>query len=80
MACVMSVNEQRAILGRRRERGTQLIIAAAAIIFAAIVVSGVLAVGYAIPGFAIVALVCVLALRLGEDVWAWRDRFLFPNA
>ena len=63
----MSVNEQRAILGRRRERGAQLIIAAAAIVFAAMVVGGVLAVGYAIPGFAVVALVCVLALRLGED-------------
>jgi two-component system, OmpR family, phosphate regulon sensor histidine kinase PhoR len=62
----MSVNEQRAILGRKRERGAQLIIAAAAIVFAAMAVSGVLAVGYAIPGFAVVALVCFLALRLDE--------------
>jgi two-component system phosphate regulon sensor histidine kinase PhoR len=63
----MSVNEQRAILGRRRDRSAQLIIAAAAIVFAAMVVGGVLAVGYAVPGFAIVALACFVALRLGED-------------
>ncbi len=63
----MSVNEQRAVFGRRRERGAQLIIAAAAIVFAAMVVGGVLAVGYAIPGFAVVALACFVALRLGED-------------
>ncbi len=63
----MSVNEQRVKLGRRRERSAQLIIAAAALVFAAMVIGGVLAVGYAIPGFVIVALVCLVALRLGDD-------------
>jgi two-component system, OmpR family, phosphate regulon sensor histidine kinase PhoR len=50
-----------------RERGAQLIILAAAVAFAGMVVSGVLAVGYAIPAFAAVALVCFVVLRLGED-------------
>ena len=63
----MSVNEQRVMFGRRRDRSAQLIIGAAAIVFAAMVVGGVLAVGYAVPGFAIVALACFVALRLGED-------------
>ena len=62
----MSVNEQRAIPGKRRERSAQLIIAAAAVVFAAMAVSGALAVGYAIAGFAVVALVGFFALRFGE--------------
>ncbi|HTV38228.1 MAG TPA: ATP-binding protein [Xanthobacteraceae bacterium] len=60
------MNEQRAIPGKRRERSAQLIIAAAAVVFAAMAVSGALAVGYAIAGFAVVALVGFFALRFGE--------------
>jgi two-component system phosphate regulon sensor histidine kinase PhoR len=63
----MSLNEERAVIGRRRERGVQLIIAAAALVFAAMALSGALSVSYAVPGFAIVALVGVLAFRVGQD-------------
>jgi two-component system, OmpR family, phosphate regulon sensor histidine kinase PhoR len=66
----MSVNEQRTALDRRRERGAQFVIAAAAVVFAAMVISGALAIGYAIPGFAIVAVVGFLALRAGENAGA----------
>src|SRR5580658_744581 len=63
----MSVNEDRTTLDRRRERGAQLVIAAAAVVFAAMVMTGALAISYAIPGFAIVAAVGFLALRASED-------------
>jgi two-component system, OmpR family, phosphate regulon sensor histidine kinase PhoR len=63
----MTVNEDRAAPGRRRERGAQVVIATAALVFAIMVISGALTVGYAIPGFAVVALVCFLALRADEN-------------
>jgi two-component system, OmpR family, phosphate regulon sensor histidine kinase PhoR len=63
----MSAHEDRAVVGRRRERGLQLIVATAALVFAAMALSGALSIGYAVPGFAIVALVGVIAFRIGHD-------------
>ncbi len=63
----MSLNEDRAAPSKRRGRGAQLVIATAALVFAAMVISGALSVGYAILGFAIVALVSFFALRAGEN-------------
>jgi two-component system, OmpR family, phosphate regulon sensor histidine kinase PhoR len=62
----MSLNEDRGALGKRRGRGAQLVLVAAAIVFAAMVIIGGVAIGYAIPGFAIVAVAVFLALRAGE--------------
>jgi len=61
----MSLNEDRAALSRPRERSAQLVIATAALVFAVMAISGGLSVGYAVAGFAIVALVSFFALRIG---------------
>ncbi len=63
----MSLNEDRAAPGKRREHSAQLVIATAAVVFAVMVISGVLSASYAIAGFAIVALAGFLALRIGRD-------------
>src|SRR5215475_10088755 len=64
----MSLNEDQATPGKKGARNAQLMIAAAAaVVFAVMVAAGALAVGYAIPGFAVLTLVGLLALRAGED-------------
>jgi len=64
----MSLNEHKTTPGKRGARAAQLMIAAAAAaVFAVMVASGALAVGYAIPGFAVLTLVGLLALRAGDD-------------
>jgi two-component system, OmpR family, phosphate regulon sensor histidine kinase PhoR len=72
----MSLNENRAALGRGRGRGAGLVIAAAAAVFAAMAIGGVLAAGYAIFGFAVVAIASLLALRAADNV----DRTAQPVA
>jgi two-component system, OmpR family, phosphate regulon sensor histidine kinase PhoR len=63
----MSLNENRAEIGRRRWRGARLMmIVTAAIVFAGLAVLGALAVAYAIAGFAIVSAVALFAMRAGE--------------
>jgi two-component system, OmpR family, phosphate regulon sensor histidine kinase PhoR len=64
----MSLSEDRASPSKRRERGAQLLIAmTAALVFAVMAISGALAAGYAVAGFAIVALAGFFALRPGDD-------------
>jgi two-component system, OmpR family, phosphate regulon sensor histidine kinase PhoR len=64
----MSLNEDQATSGKKGVRSAQLMIAAAAaVVFAVMAATGALAVGYAIPGFAVLTLVGLLALRAGED-------------
>jgi two-component system, OmpR family, phosphate regulon sensor histidine kinase PhoR len=63
----MSLSEDRASLGKRRGRSAQLVIGAAAIVFAAMAISGALAIGYAISGFAVVAIASFLAFRASEE-------------
>jgi two-component system phosphate regulon sensor histidine kinase PhoR len=64
----MSLNEDGATPGKKGARSAQLMIAAAAaVVFAVMVATGALAVGYAIPGFAVLTLVGLLALRASDD-------------
>ncbi len=49
-------------------RGARLLIVAAAVVFAALAILGALAPGYAIAGFAIVALAALLSNRAAEEV------------
>jgi two-component system phosphate regulon sensor histidine kinase PhoR len=64
----MSLNEDGATPNRKSARSAQLMIAAAAaVVFAVMAATGALAVSYAIPGFAILTLVGLLALRASED-------------
>ena len=62
----MSLNEQRMTLRRSGWRGVRFVIVTAAAVFAGLAIGGVLAPGYAITGFAIVAAAAFLTLR-NED-------------
>jgi two-component system phosphate regulon sensor histidine kinase PhoR len=64
----MSLNEDGATPTKNSARSAQLMVAAAtAVVFAVMVATGALAVGYAIPGFAILTLVGLFALRASEE-------------
>jgi len=63
----MSANENRVALGPGRSRGLRLVVVTAAIVFAGLALAGVLAVIYAIAGFAIVAAAAMVALRSSEN-------------
>jgi two-component system, OmpR family, phosphate regulon sensor histidine kinase PhoR len=62
----MSLTEHRLAFGKPRG-GATLAVAAAAVVFAGMAALGVLAVGYAIAGFFIVAAAALLGLRGGSD-------------
>ncbi len=64
----MSLNEDRVAPRNNGWRGMRLMTAAAAIVFAGLAILGVLAVGYALAGFAIVTAAAFLATRGGEAV------------
>jgi two-component system phosphate regulon sensor histidine kinase PhoR len=72
----MSVGENRAALASRRSHGLRLVVVAAAVVFAGLAIVGVLAVVYAIGGFAVVAAAALLALRTSDD----SDRLAQPVA
>lgn len=64
----MSLHEDEATSGRKSARSAQLLmIATAAVVFVVMVATRALALSYAVPGFAILAVVSLLALRAGED-------------
>jgi two-component system phosphate regulon sensor histidine kinase PhoR len=64
----MSLNEDGATTSKKSARSAQLMIAAAAaVVFAVMVATGALAISYAIPAFAILTLVGLVALRASED-------------
>ncbi|HTP90918.1 MAG TPA: ATP-binding protein [Xanthobacteraceae bacterium] len=62
----MSLNENRAGIGRRRWRAARIIIVVAAIVFAGLVLLGALAAAYAVGGFGIVAGAVLLVTRAGD--------------
>jgi two-component system, OmpR family, phosphate regulon sensor histidine kinase PhoR len=62
----MSLVDDRAFRARPLQRGIWLVIAVAALVFAGLAGTGVLAVGYALAGFAIVAASAFLATRDGR--------------
>jgi len=63
----MSLNEDRAALGKSRWRGARLVTLAAAIVFAGLAIIGAVAGVYALAGFAIVTAAAFLAMRAGEE-------------
>ena len=63
----MSLNENRGSLAARPPRGSLLVIAAAAIVFAGLAAAGTLDVAYAIVGFAFVAAAALLSMRPSES-------------
>ena len=65
MSAPTGLNEDHAPLGKWRWRRAQLVVVAAAVVFAGMVIVGGLAIGYALSGFAIVAVAGFLALRVG---------------
>jgi two-component system, OmpR family, phosphate regulon sensor histidine kinase PhoR len=62
----MSLTEDRPLSARARARGLALAVAAAALVFVVMAASGVLAVGYAIAGFVVVAAAALFGTR-GDD-------------
>jgi two-component system phosphate regulon sensor histidine kinase PhoR len=72
----MSLAEDRAGLAVKRWRGGRLVILATAMVFAGLTLAGILPVGYAVAGFAIVAAATTLAVRPGRD----GDRLTQPVA
>jgi two-component system phosphate regulon sensor histidine kinase PhoR len=62
----MTVNESRVTSSLSRSRGIRLVALSAAIVFAGLAIGGVLAVTYAIAGFAVVAIAALIALRADE--------------
>jgi two-component system, OmpR family, phosphate regulon sensor histidine kinase PhoR len=62
----MSLTEDRPLSARARARGLALAVVAAALVFVVMAASGVLAVGYAIAGFVVVAAAAVFGMR-GDD-------------
>jgi two-component system phosphate regulon sensor histidine kinase PhoR len=63
----MSLTEDRPVFAKASARGPALAVAAAALVFVVMTASGVLAVGYAIAGFAVVAAAVLLSARGGAD-------------
>jgi two-component system phosphate regulon sensor histidine kinase PhoR len=64
----MSLHEVRRTPASSRWRGTRVVIAAAAIVFAGFVALGAISSGYGLLGFVILAVVAALASRATEDV------------
>ncbi len=62
----MSLTEDRPVSARARGRGLALAVAAAALVFVVMAASGVLAVGYAVAGFVVVAAAALFGMR-GDD-------------
>ncbi len=62
----MSLTEDRPLSARARARGLALAVAAAALVFVVMAASGVLAVGYAIAGFVVIAAAALFGMR-GDD-------------
>ena len=62
----MTVNESRVTSSPRRSRGIRLVALSAAIVFAGLAIGGILAVTYAIAGFAVVAAAALVALRADD--------------
>jgi two-component system, OmpR family, phosphate regulon sensor histidine kinase PhoR len=62
----MSLTEGRPVFAKARPRGLAFAVAAAAVVFVVMAASGVLAVGYAIAGFVVVAAAALLGAR-GDD-------------
>jgi two-component system, OmpR family, phosphate regulon sensor histidine kinase PhoR len=65
----MSLTEDRPVFAKARLRGPAVAVAAAAVVFAVMAASGVLAVGYAVAGFVVVAAAALFGAR-GDDKMA----------
>jgi hypothetical protein len=75
----MSLNDSRVASAPGRVRGVRLVVLVAAVIFAGFAIGGVLAITYAIAGFAVVGLAALIALKV-DDVSPSLVRPPWPNA